>query len=319
MSRRVAVFALVAAIAAGVVASAAGQQNVTLRYRWVPGEALAYRMTQESVVLISMPGMGDTTVTTSVVQVQRLTTESVADDGAATVQALFESIKMEVSSAAMRVAWDSAAPESASGPMSAEIGRVLGAMVGQSATMVIDSTGALRSIEGMDEIMKKVTEADPQVAAALGQLGNLEQVSDDGLSAMFAQGFGTFPAAAVAVGDTWPFELKMPNAFGEMTVSTVFRLAGFDTVDERRMARIALEQTIAAAPGTVGAMGPMTAEIYDATGEGELMFDVERGRVHRGTSRVRMPMAMSMTAPDGSEITIDGLVNTTMTMELVER
>jgi hypothetical protein len=298
-------------------------QDVSLRYRWTKGDALRYRITTESAVAMSgMPGMGDMTVTTTQSQVQQLTPTDVAADGTATVTMRFESVRMNMSSPMGSFGYDSAAPPSqAADPITAQLAVVMGGLVGESVSAVIAPTGAIRSLEGGTRLMEKLKKALPADAgAAMGSLGGgLDSImSDDAMRGNFGQSFATLPDKAVKVGDTWQSEIKMPNPAGQMTVSSTFTLKAVDRVDARDVARIEFTQQIK--PGAGGsAMGMMTVQMTDGTGDGEILFDHKLGRIVRSVARNTLPMTMSMTGPDGSAMNMNALTKTTVTLELVER
>ena len=50
-----------------------------------------------------------------------------------------------------------------------------------------------------------------------------------------------------------------------------------------------------------------------------MLFDVAKGRLQRGTTRVTLPMTMSGTGPDGTPVSMQTNAKTTVTIELVEK
>lgn len=309
-------FACVVVVAAS--GSVAVGQDISLRYRWTKGDQLRYRITQQSDVTMSgVPGMDNMTVTTTMTQVQQLTADDVAADGAATVRVRFESIKLETSSPAGALVYDSTAPQAnAANPMAANVGKVIGALVGESFTVVLAPDGAVRSVDGASRLAQKMQAGmSPEAAALLS--GFTSMVSDDAIRGAFGQSFANFPDTTVKAGDTWSRELTLPNPLGTMTVANTFTMKGTDTMGGHDVARIGVAQNIKVAPG--GAIGPMTVEIGEASGDGEILYDYRQGRMLRSVNHVNLPMAMSMTAPDGSAINLNGTSRTTVTTELVER
>jgi len=297
-------------------------QDVTLRLRFTEGEELAYRTVQDSTVeMRGLPGMDGMSMTSSMTQVQRFVTESVAEDGAATIRAFVESMKVAFTSPAGTVSYDSSTPETATGdPMARQVAQTLGVIVGKPVTTVIEPTGSVRSVSGVTDLTRSMQAANPQAAQAMGGLGGMEQLmSDEGMKAAFGQTFSVLPLAAVKVGGSWTSTLTMPNPIGPMTMTTTFTLVGLDTIDAHPVARIATATVITTAPTQMAGPIPAQIEVYDAFAEGEVLFDPAAGRVSRATSRMTIPMAMTMTAPDGSTLGIDSVVRSTTTVELVER
>jgi hypothetical protein len=313
--------ACVVAIFVGV--SSAYGQDATLRYRWVKGDDVRYRVSQQGTTTINgLPGMGEMTMDQSNVQVIRLTVEDVATDGSATLRQTFESARMELNSPAGKAVFDSAAADKPTDPIAVAIGATMSAMIGESITVVLMPTGAVIKVEGMSRIFDKIMKAlpqDPTGAQVFGQFKGT--MSDDAMRSMFEQGFVTFPDHAVKAGETWigQFKMSLP-IIGTLTTTRTSTLQGVESSSGASIARIATmiamrQDAEASPPGPMG----MTAKLADSKGEGEILFDIARGRVQKTSSRSEMPVTMSMTGPDGSQINAQSHVRTTMTMEIVEK
>ena len=316
--RRLSPFAIPALAVALATVAVLGQE-APLRFKWTQGEELRYRSTTESNVTMSgIPGMGDMTVTNVMSQTYLMVTDRVATDGAATVRTKFETIRMDTSSPAGSMTYDSAAATAPSDPNLAEVARTLGALVGESVTLVVAPNGAVRSVEGMAKIREKV-QGTPAMAAMAGVSGlSLDALlSDDAMRGTFSQGFASLPDKAVKPGDTWTSTLVVPNPMGTQTITNTFTLKGVERIEGHEVTRIAVVQAIKTTPG--GSMGPFTIEAGDATGEGEILFDHKAGRIELTTVVVTMPMAMYMSGPDGSQMTLQSLTHTKSTFGLVKR
>jgi surface antigen len=263
--------------------------------------------------------MGEMTVTTTQTQMLQASATDVAADGAATVNVKFESIRMDMASAMGSFSYDSAAPPAqAADPVTSTLAAVMGAMVGESISVVLSPTGAIRSLDGGTRLMEKIRKASPDVSAGMNMLGGFDaMMSDDAWRGTFGQSFASLPDKPVKPGDSWQSTVKVPSPMGEMIVDTTYALKGVERLDGRDVARIAFTQRTKSS-GT-GAMGPMTAQLGDGTGEGEVAFDPKQGRVVRTVVRSTMPMSLSMTAPDGSSISMQAQTKNTLTMDLVER
>ena len=66
------------------------------------------------------------------------------------------------------------------------------------------------------------------------------------------------------------------------------------------------------------ALGPIAIQTSESTGESELFFDIARGRVQRVTTALTQPMTMSSPAPNGGNMSLQMLIKSTVTLELVE-
>ncbi len=310
--------ALVAFVALGTVL--VGQEGV-LRYRWTKGETIRYRIVQTTNAAMSgIPGMGEMNITNTMTQVQRFIVQDVAADGTATLQSTFEAIKMEMGTPMGTYVYDSASPNQNSGdPVVSQLASSIGAMVGESITIVMSPNGAIQKIDGMSRVMEKVTKTVP--AGPLGAGGLDSFMSDESMKGVFGQSFASFPANAVKVGDTWKGELAMPNPFGTMHIASTFTVKGTENTGGKELVRIVSASTIKGTPSDKPSPLPipMKVEISDGTGQGELLFDRKLGRTQKATADTTVPIAMNMTAPDGTVLNLTALTKTMTTMELIEK
>jgi hypothetical protein len=88
-------------------------------------------------------------------------------------------------------------------------------------------------------------------------------------------------------------------------------------VDGKDVTRIGVAQKVTVAPG--GSIGPMSVTVSDGTGEGDMLVDHRLGQVVRSATHLTLPMTMSMTAPDGTSMSLTGVTKTNVTMTLVDR
>ncbi len=320
---RTRVATLTTAVAVLLGASLVFGQDATLRYRWVKGDVLRYRLSgHSSTTTTGLPGMGDMTLDQDMTQVMRISVDEVAADGTATLRQSIESMRMEMTSPAGKSAIDSAAKDKPSDPRAAAMQAMISAMVGEPVTVVVAPTGAVTKVEGMSRLFEKVMKTmpqDPMTAQALKEMQG--SMGDDAIRSMFEQGFATFPDHAVKAGETWTGKFQIRNpAMGALTATRTSTLEGVDSTGGTAIARIAT--TIAVkqdeAASRSGPMG-MTSKVAESKGNGEILFDVAKGRMQKTSFKSEMPVTMSMSAPDGSPITAQTLIRTTLTMDLVEK
>ena len=135
-------FVTAGAVALGLLCGpsvSALRQDVTLRYRWTKGEAIRYRIVQQSATTISgLPGgMPDMTIDQSTTQIFRSIAEEITPDGTTTLRQVVESVKMEMNSPMFTMSYDSANPAAGDNPMNAMLKGVLTPMIGGSFTLVM--------------------------------------------------------------------------------------------------------------------------------------------------------------------------------------
>ena len=317
---RQAVASAVAAIIVIFSGSSLLGQDVALRYRWNKGETLRYRLVQETNMTMSgIPGMGEMNIANTMTQVEKMTAQDVAADGTATLQAVFESIRMEMGTPMGNFVYDSTAPQNNADPMVAQVAGMMGALVGESITIVMMPTGAIQKFEGMTRIMQKVQQS-PQ-AAGMGMAGLDNILSDDYMKGAIGQNLAVLPEKPVKPGETWKSEVMMPNPFGTMNFATTSTLKGVESTGGRDLARIATASTIKATPGDKPPAFPMpvTIQFSDGKADGEMLFDRKLGRTHQATMSMTLPMTKNMTTPDGQTLNMQALTKTTTKMELIEK
>jgi hypothetical protein len=314
---------LLALLALLTAASPVAAQGVLLKYRWTKGDSLTYRMVNDTQSTISgMPGVGEIAVHQSMTQVLKVTAEDVTADGVATLRQSFESIRMEMDGPMGKLVYDSAVPDKTANPMIDAFAKVMGALVGESIIVVIAPEGTVRQVEGASRLMEKVLKGMPQDPAVAGAAQGLKSMlSDDALKTTLSQSFAKLPAEAVRIGDAWSGTLSMGNEMiGRIVGASTFTLKAIEGPADTPLGRIAVALTLKqeVTPPPSGPMG-MVMKLGESKGEGEMQFNVARGRIQRSTMRTEMPSTMTMTGPDGSPATMQNRTITTMTMELVEK
>jgi Family of unknown function (DUF6263) len=310
---------------AGVPSLGALRQEVKLTYKWTKGEAIRYRMVQQTTSTLSgLPGgMPDVTVEQVTDQVFRTTVESVAPDGSTILQQVIESVRMDVNSPMAKIRFDSTKPAPTTNPAEEAIKNVFSAMIGESFTITLTPSGTVQKVEGFTRVMDKVFKSLPSNPAADAMLEGMKAgLTDDAIKSMFSQGFVEFPDRSLKQGDTWETKVSVPNpVLGQLTTTSSSTLASVEAGSGAQMAKIATKLKVekdTAAPPVAGPMG-MTAELKDGSGDAEVLFDVAKGRVQRGTTRLSMPMTLSGPRPDGSAISMQTNAKTVLTIELIEK
>jgi hypothetical protein len=306
-----------------LVAAAAEAQTVTLRYRWAKGESRTYRMrTQTDSAVSGMPGAGPMSISQTMTQVLKFAAEDVAPDGTITLRQTFESVRMETNSPMGRMVVDTSVPDTNPSPVAQAMRQVLGAMVGGSVRIVMAPDGAIRKVEGASRIADKIAQvvsADPSAGAA-GQ-GLKTMLSDDALKNTLEQTFPRLAAGPVKPGDTWTGQLAMGSpVIGRIAGTSTFTLKTLEGPADAPVARISVGLTLKqdVVPPPSGPSG-MVMKLAGGRGEGELLFDVGKGHIQRGTMRTELPSTVTMTGPDGAPAMMQNKTTTTMTMERVDK
>jgi hypothetical protein len=307
-------------LAASVVDAAA--QAVPLRYKWAQGDVLTYRTVVRTTSNATGGPRGPETFEQTMSQTIKLTVSAVSPaDGSATLRQSIEAVSMEVTSPAGKVVYDSARPVADDAdPRVVAMSKTIGGMVGEAISVTIAPTGAVRRIDGAGRIAQKLIDNLPRdpMSGALAQ--NIKgMLSDDALRAALEQNFSRLPEPPVAVGATWTAEQAVgADATGRLLGTSTFTLKAIEGGGDAPIARIAVSLALrqqdvpSAGASTVVKLGE------GSKGEGEVVFDIARGRIQSSTMRTEMPSTVTMRTPDGRTITLQNNSRTTMTMNIVK-
>lgn len=310
------------ALACLAIAAPLYAQGVTLRYHWTKGDVLTYKMLILTTSQVSgMQGRGDVTLQQTMTQVIKIAVDDVAADGTATLKQTFSSVRMEMDGPMGKFSYDTAAPSTSTNPMAQSMGKVLGAMAGETITVVQAPDGTVRSVEGASRIMDKIAKTLPSDpgASALAQALKTS-LSDDALKATLEQSFTKLPEGPVKPGDTWKGQMNMGNdMIGKITGSVDFALKALDGSGDAATGRIGVAVVMKQESAPASGPGGMVVKLQEARGEGEMLFEIAKGRIRKSTMKSSMPSTISGQSPDGNPMTIQNTTTTSMTMELIDK
>ena len=308
-------------LAASVV-HAAGQA-VTLRYQWKQGDVLTYRTEVRTTSTATGGPRGPETFEQTLTQTFQLTVGAVnPTDGSATLRQSIETVAVEMNTPAGKISYDSTRKVADDAdPRVQGMAKTLGGMVGEAISVTMAPTGAVRRIDGAARVVQKLIDNLPRDPMAGGLAQNIKaMLSDDALRSSLEQSFSRLPEQPVKVGETWTAEHTVSaGASGRVLGKSTFTLKAIEGADEAAVARIgvslALQHEEASAPGasTVVKLGA------GSKGEGDVSFNVARGRIEANNMRTDMPSTVTMRSPDGGTLTIQNTTKTTMAMIRVEK
>lgn len=305
-----------AAVAVSTLTAAAAALGgpVDIKYKWTKGDVITYRMVQDTSGTTTMPGQAPMKMAQTVTSTTRMEVESVAEDGAATVRSSTEAMRVESKSPmGGEMVYDSADPKGADAD--SPVAAVFDAMIGQGFTMVITPGGEVRSVDGMDELIDRLA-ANAGVPMALDNLK--KSMGDAAMQGAMEQAFKMWTKEGVEPGDTWTGALE--NAvpmLGTMKIDATMTLKDVKEIDGRRLARVGHVMKTSFEASKDAMMPGMTITVDPSTSEGETLFDLDRGQLHR--MEMSMPMPMTITMDQGGQtMTMKQDMTTKMVMERVE-
>ena len=310
------------AVVLAVTAVHAAAQAVPLRYKWTQGDVLAYRTVVRTVSSATGGPRGPETFEQTMTQTITLTVAAVNPaDGSATLRQSIDAVSIEASTPAGKAVYDSARPpDENADPRVLAMSKTIGGMVGEAISVTMATNGAIRRIDGAARIAQKLIDNLPRDPMSGAMAQNIKgMLSDAALRAALEQSFSRLPDQPVSVGDTWTAEQAVgADAGGRVVGKSTFTLKAIDGTGDAAVARIAValalrqEEVPTAGASTVVKLGAASK------GEGELVFDVGRGRIDTNTMRTDMPSTITMRTPDGGTITLQSNSKTTMTMNVMK-
>jgi len=182
--------------------------------------------------------------------------------------------------------------------------------------IVINPTGAVQKVEGLDRLVDKLSKTLPQnptSAAAMQAVRN--SFSDESMKQTFSQGVARLPDRAVKVGDSWTHESTTTNPlFGKATTTTISTLTGVQDEIATIATKLDLKFDAVQAPSNPAGMA---VKVGESRGEGDVLFDVANGRQQRSTTRMTMSFSVSAPGPGGAATNMETVSKSVITVEIV--
>ena len=315
---RSSVFAILLLLTLGA-ATARAQQPVALRYTWTQGDVLTYKMVVRTTSNITGGPQGNSTIDQTMSQTLKISVSAVGPDGTPILRQSIESVAVEINGPMGKMAYDSKKPPADDAdPRIQAMAKTFGGLVGEALSVTVASNGTVRRIDGTQRIIDKMMKDLPRDPMAGGMAQNIKQMfSEDALRTSLEQSFSRLPEGPVKPGDTWTSQQSLgADAIGKISGTSTFTLKGIEGSGDAAVARVGV--TLALKQDVPPGSSSMSMRLGNAKGEGELLFNIAKGRVERNTMRSEMPSTITMRGPDGGTITMQNDTKTTMTMELVK-
>lgn len=284
----------------------AQDEALTLRYKFTPGEKAVYTTKGTGTIPMTVtvpPEMGGGPLPLDIIMDMALTmnetTASVDEKGSAhlekTVPEMTIRSSMQVMGAPLEglFRWQDGALSVTvnSQPLPNDPGQAkLAELLGQTLKVTMEPTG------------KTAPEAETaQAASGLFGLTGMGGVDIGQLGALLT----ALPEQPVKVGDTWEVkDTTIKNGEASMTGSSTFKLAGIETVEGRKMARIEGQARLSAegqmpAPAAMGMPANLNITKFDVAMAFVNHFDIERGVTPLTEINMCQNMDMMLSVPAG--------------------
>jgi hypothetical protein len=288
-----------AAVCAAAAQRAPAGDAVTIKRQFNPGEKVYIQQDSHIDQTIEM---GPTTMKMKMRQLYGVW-EAVKKSGGGTtdVELTFDRALQTLESPMMgNMKYDSDDPDNEENVPT--LANILQNVVGGTMTMNVGPDGKVIAFSGMDAIREKVAS---KAAANMFWQQMKHEYTDDGARKKWGEGpLLAYPNKEVGVGDEWESDQTsdVPQV-GTLLIATTYRLKEITSRDGRKVAVIATDQTI-----TRRADDDEDADAtprVQGSANGELVYDIERGRVTHRTSKdslkIQMPMPGAPADPEGNK------------------
>ena len=147
------------------------------------------------------------------------------------VQFTYMDFTFLVSNAMMNLRYYSKKPIENPSEMDKMIEKMFNTLINEPFTVVFALDGSVKSVTGMEAIIKKMLDAisaDGQMATQIGaQLS--QQFSDESMKSMFGQSFNFYPDNAVKIGDSWNVKNSILMSSINIGTNIKYTLKGINT------------------------------------------------------------------------------------------
>ncbi len=265
---------------------------VELKLKWPQGERILQDMDMKVKTEISMPGRpAPMKQDMTMGQEYGLTVLKENPDGGHEVEMEFLSARMGMEMGGKKLLdYDSAKKTTADKPN--PVADMFGKIVGSKIQFFLDASNEVERIEGVDEMMNRLSSGAPANA-----LAPLKSMYSESYFKQMMSANRFMPPKAVQPGDTWPMKQSFEmGPLGTMVTDFDCTFVSWEMHGKRNCARIEFQGTIKSTPGTNANPAGMSVSILDSDCSGVSWFDPELGITIDMTMNQDMKMVMNVPA-----------------------
>lgn len=292
----------VAAIVAGAGCNQAGKLNeksqqpmptgpVELKLKWAPNERVVQNLDLKSKTEMSVPGQ-PAPIQQNITMGQKfaLTVLQETPDGGHELEMEYLAARMGMEQGGKTMMdYDSTrkSAEDKKNPVADMFGKIIGCKIHFS----LDASNNVQRIEGVDELMNRIT-----TGQRANDLAPLKSMFSEGYFKQMMSSSLYLPPKPVAPGDSWPVRLEIPmDPLGTLVLDYTFTLERWEMHGKRNCARMEFQGTIETKPGPDASAMGMTMALHDGTTSGVSWFDPELGITI--DSLIHQDLTMTMSFP----------------------
>jgi Family of unknown function (DUF6263) len=293
---------------------------VELKLKWPQGERIVQVMDMKQNMELSIPGQpAPMKQDMTMGQEYGLTVLKETPDGGHEVEMEFLSARMGMTMGGKTMMdYDSAKKKS--GEKANPLADIFGKIVGSKILFFLNATNAVERIEGVDELVNRLSSGGQGDA-----LAPLKSMYSEGYFKQMMSANRFMPPNAVQPGDTWPVQFEFPmGVMGVMVLDYTFTLQSWEKHGKRTCARLEFQGTMSTKPDPNAKSPAMSISILDGNSSGVSWFDPELGITIDTKMNQDMKMVITMSAnprgnpgAGGRMQTITNQMNQVMTIKLV--
>lgn len=280
-------------------------EKIQLQWKWGKGKFYRYQQTQEMQMKMSgIPGRPEGSMETSSNQVMVISQKvaEVDENGAATLELKYESIKTEANNPMTgKITFDSTNEEDLKKAEENPAIAPLSLVIGRTFTLKMTNKGEVLEVNGfgklMEDVLKKLKSEDNPAFK-----GFVDAFSDKSMAKLFQQGYAQLPRDAIAVGDSWETALNFPiPSLMMLKIKGKSIYEGLETVKKRECAKVTSQMDMTITMDPQGLLGHIPGEMKwePAPCSVTLYFDPKEGITV--SQNIGMKMKCTVSKPDSSK------------------
>ena len=279
----------VAFVVVGLIAPALAQDASNLNWKFKEGQTFYQEM--KTVTSQTMKVMGSD-ITQKQEQTFYFSWTPVKKDGDNwVIKQKIEGVKMKIEIGGQPIEYDS----TKEGQTSSALGDFFKALVGSEFTLTLNKDFKVTKIEGRDDFVKKLGQANPQMEALLKQILN-----EDALKEMADPTFAAVPPAPKKAGESWERASKLDmGPIGRYENTYKYTYEGKDKTNAK-LEKIKIDTTLKYQPPADATGAGLPFKIKSAnlasgkTSGGTVTFDTDKGRVDSSDMKVDLEGDLSI-------------------------
>lgn len=270
--------------------SAAPSGPIELKLKWTPGEKIVENLDMKMDIDVDVPGQ-PMPINQQMTMGQKFSVTVLRQTATGGHELEMEFLAARVSMAGPGqppVEYDS--EKSSSTKSSNPMAKIFSKLIGEKIRYILDATNEVERIEGLPDLVKKLSEgSNPAMKATIKSMINESYFKEMMSSARY------LPSKPVQPGDTWPVVIETTSGqLGDITMDYTMTFKGWEMHGVRNCVRLDFTGSIKGKPGETP--NGMTMDLQDGQTSGVSWFDPDLGIIIDTQVSHDMKIVMTMNA-----------------------